>query len=235
MKPVLLCGLLVSAFAGVLACDSETVDPTVGGLGGSGGTGGMGGNVTIVNTTEPCEVGATECVSEGVGRVCPQGPAPGWVYFACGDTELCDMGTCVLDPNQNPSLGLCLAGEQECVSDALARVCATGGNAWLPLACASGTVCSAGECVAVDAGNLYQPCDPPGAVECIGPTRARVCLELPNPFWAEIACPGGCSAGACWTFVPPDAGGDPTDAGDDAGDPAVDAAMADASDASDGG
>jgi hypothetical protein len=192
-----------------------------------------GGDITV-RTTEPCESGATECVSAGVGRVCPEGPEPGWVYFACGDTEVCEMGTCVIDPNLNPTLGLCEPGARQCVSDALARVCSFGGDSWLPDACESGTICSDGECVTVDAGSPYDYCDVPGAVECKSATLARVCLELPNPFWADIACPGGCSAGTCVTFLLSDAGSDATD--DDAGgDPATDAAATDASDASDGG
>jgi hypothetical protein len=220
-------GLLAGASVGIAACDTETVDP----MGGTGGT--SGGDITV-RTTEPCESGATECVSEGVGRVCPEGPEPGWVYFACGDTEVCESGTCVLDPDQNPSLGLCQPGSRQCASDALARVCSLGGDSWIPDVCASGTICSDGERVAVDAGSLYDACDSPGAVECKSATLARVCLELPNPFWADIACPGGCNAGTCLTFTPGDAGNEPPDAGS-VGDPIADAAPADASDASDGG
>lgn len=221
-------GVLACASVGIAACDTETVEPN---SAGSGGTGGMSGGDITVRTTEPCDVDATECVSDGVGRACPDALEPGWIYFACGDTEICDMGSCVLDPNQNPALGLCEPGLRQCASDALARVCSLSGNAWIPDACASGTICSDGECVTVDAGSPYEHCDLPGAVECKSATLARVCLELPNPFWADIACPGGCSAGTCWTFTPGDAG---SDAGS-VGQPIVDAATADASDASDGG
>lgn len=155
------------------------------------------GDDTTVRTTEPCESGNNECVSDKVGRACPAGPEPGWVYFACGDTEVCDNGACVLDESQAGRLGLCQENQKECVSDALARQCAKGGNAWLPLACPSGTVCSAGDCVpAGDAGGL-QICNA-GAVECATEYAVKTC-QNDGSEWVISLCQAGelCQAGAC--------------------------------------
>jgi hypothetical protein len=208
-------GLLVCAGIWVVACTGESSQP--------GGTGGSGGGGVTVRTTEPCEVGATECVSDKVGRACPQGPEPGWVYFACDSTELCENGTCVPDEIQTPRPDLCVEGEKECVSAALARQCARGGDAWLPLACHSGTVCLGGDCVPVEAGAPLQICTAQ-AFECVGETMARVCFE--GTSWAYFPCAGGCRAGTCSTIATDGGSNSP---GPDA-DMLVDAAGSDASD-----
>jgi hypothetical protein len=207
-------GLLLGAAVGVSGCGTEASEPE--GMGGNGGSGGSG-----VRVSEPCAFGVAECVSDTVGRVCPEGDEPGWVYFACGDTEVCDMGTCVLDESQAGRLGLCLAGEKQCVSDALARQCSLGGDSWLPLACRSGTVCSDGDCVPVEAGAPIQICTPQ-SFECATEWMARVCV-VEGTSWTIFGCAGGCSAGTCSTIpidastsVEPDAGG--TDAAPPAGD-----------------
>jgi hypothetical protein len=155
------------------------------------------GDDTTVRTTEPCQAGLNECVSDKVGRACPEGPEPGWVYFACGDTEVCEMGACVLDESQAGRLGLCSEDQKECVSDALARQCAKGGNAWLPLACPSGTVCDQGDCVpAGDAGGI-QICNP-GAVECATEYAVKTC-QNDGSEWVISLCQAGelCQDGAC--------------------------------------
>lgn len=155
------------------------------------------GDDTTVRTTEPCEASSAECVSDKVGRACPEGPEPGWVYFACGDTEICDNGACVLDESQAGRLGLCAEDQKECVSDALARQCAKGGNAWLPLACPAGTVCSEGDCVpAGDAGGL-QICNG-GQVECATEYAVKTC-QNDGSEWVITLCQAGelCQDGAC--------------------------------------
>lgn len=214
----LLLGVLLGAGVAVTGCGDE---PTQ--LGGTGGNGGSGGSGVTVNTTEPCPFGEAECVSDTVGRVCPEGPEPGWVYFACGDTEVCDMGTCVLDESQAGALGLCEPGIKQCVSDALARECDLSGRAWLPVPCVSGTICSDGDCITIEAGAPIQICTPQ-TFECATEWMARVCVTE-GTSWTIFGCAGGCSAGTCSTIpidastsVEPDAGGPdaapPADASD---------------------
>jgi hypothetical protein len=217
MKTLGLClGLFLSGVVGVSGCGNDSSQPA--------GTGGSGGSGVTVRTTEPCAFGAAECVSDTVGRVCPEGDEPGWVYFACGDTEVCDMGTCVLDESQAGQLGLCEPGIKQCVSDALARQCSFGGDAWLPVACQSGTVCLDGDCVTLEAGAPIQICTAQ-AFECATEWMARVCVE--GISWTYFACAGGCSAGTCST-IPTDGGSNPT--APDADASGMDAASADASD-----
>jgi hypothetical protein len=157
------------------------------------------GDDTTVRTTEPCEAGNNECVSDKVGRACPEGPEPGWVYFACGDTEICQMGACVFDEDQSDRLGLCSAETKECVSEALARQCSKAGDAWLPLACAAGTTCQGGDCVPVgaDGGGGVQICNP-GAVQCATEYAVKTC-QNDGSEWIVSLCQAGevCENGAC--------------------------------------
>lgn len=155
------------------------------------------GDDTTLRTNEPCEAQSAECVSDKVGRACPDDDEPGWVYFTCDDGQICSMGACVLDASQAGRLGLCDEGEKECVSDALARQCAKGGNSWVPLACPSGTICDDGDCVpAGDAGGVMV-CDP-GKVECATEYASRTC-QNDGSGWVVKLCSDGevCSDGTC--------------------------------------
>lgn len=147
-------------------------------------------------------VGQRECSGEGF-RICDvQGACLGWsTVTPCMAGASCSAGFCALD---------CASVADPCADEGAAR-CGAGGRqvcvetagclGWSPAeACAAGTACSDGECVAACSG---QACTVANAKKC-HPTDADVvqtcgdfdgdgCLE----WGADVSCDGGqvCSTG----------------------------------------
>ncbi len=100
--------------------------------------------------------------------------------LACDEVKLCTIpnhwcreGTCVET--------LCLPGSKQCLSDAVAQVCAEDGESWMEETCLDETVCAVGVCSEVICT--------PGDAYCEGGKLAK--CDPKGVAWVAIPCPPG--------------------------------------------
>jgi hypothetical protein len=155
---------------------------------------------------EECATGTTECVSENLIRTCLPGEDGNvWLVSQCGANYTCltdpsrrirandedDAGVRVgspdvLPPKQPACVG-CEVGAHECLSDALARYCVSGGI-WQLDACDVGEKCSesSGVCRVGQGPGSVMACEP-GAQACASSKVAKVC-DADGSAWVEQPC-----------------------------------------------
>lgn len=165
--------------------------------------------VTIGNSAcgdEECNRGATECLSDSLIRTCVPGPEGNvWLVSQCGTNFSCltnpslvirasdedDAGVRVgprgtVAATQPACVG-CDVGQHECLSDALARYCVSGGI-WQLDPCNVGEACSdsLGVCTVGTDETLVKACKP-GASACASEKVAKVC-DADGTAWIEQPC-----------------------------------------------
>jgi|GEM_PF-4042791 len=155
---------------------------------------------------EECATGTTECVSDTLIRTCLPGEDGNvWLVSQCGANFSCisdpsrlirsrdedDAGVQVgppetLPPKQPACVG-CDVGAHECLSDALARYCVSGGI-WQLDPCDVGEKCSesAGVCRVGQGPGSVLACEP-GARACASDKVAKVC-DADGTAWVEAPC-----------------------------------------------
>ena len=114
----------------------------------------------------------------------------------CSAPELCSDGACSGDDNGagGAAGGVCTAGETECATDKIRRVCTTEGTTFVAQACDDDEHCVEGECV-VDTGAGL--CDA-GSVRCLDSSTALRCTAE-GVGYEVTDCPDAtaCVDGAC--------------------------------------
>jgi hypothetical protein len=154
---------------------------------------------------EECSRGSTECVSDSLIRTCLPGEDGNvWLVSQCGANFSCisdpsrlirssdeddagvKVGTAGMRPPTQPACVGCEVGAHECLSDALARYCVSGGI-WQLDPCNVGETCSEelGVCRVGD-GSGVQACKP-GTKACASNKVAKVC-DADGSAWVEQPC-----------------------------------------------
>ena len=155
---------------------------------------------------EPCTTGATECVSESLIRTCLPGEDGNvWLVSQCGANFSClsnpsrliqsrdeddagvRVGPAETRPPTQPACVGCEVGAHECLSDALARYCVSGGI-WQLDPCEVGEKCSEalGVCSVGQGSGGVQACEP-GARACASDKVAKVC-DADGSAWIQEPC-----------------------------------------------
>ncbi|HET8938270.1 MAG TPA: hypothetical protein VFN67_32725 [Polyangiales bacterium] len=155
---------------------------------------------------EECERGTTECLSDNLIRTCLPGEDGNvWLVSQCGANFSClsdpsrlirsndedDAGIRVghsdMRPSKQPACVGCDVGAHECLSDALARFCVSGGI-WQLDPCDVGERCadSVGVCRVGQGDGTVQACEP-GAMACASKKVAKVC-DADGTAWIEQPC-----------------------------------------------
>jgi hypothetical protein len=153
-----------------------------------------------------CTSGATECVSDGLIRTCvPSDDGNQWLVSQCSPNTTCltnpslrlpefdendDAGVNAHPSETRPSMqpacvGTCSVGAHECVNDAIARYCVSGG-VWQIDACSVGEKCVKGRCSIGQGTGSVQACTP-GAKACANARVAKVC-DADGSSWVELPC-----------------------------------------------
>ncbi|HEY2735030.1 MAG TPA: hypothetical protein VGI70_13635, partial [Polyangiales bacterium] len=135
-----------------------------------------------------CELGAHECVSDGLVRYCIGGGV--WQLEPCALGQQCSQGACTYGGDS--AVQLCQPGAKACASDTVSKVCDADGSSWIEMPCAANEVCSQDSCTA----DPKSSCDDADA--CLDNKTAIRCQGQAQGFTLQT-CPGDtyCESGRC--------------------------------------
>ncbi len=154
----------------VNGCTGDTVTNVVA----KGDSGGPTMTTADASPQVGCTVGAKECVSADVGRICP--PDGRWLSYPCADGSKCAGGECKIDPN-----AVCTAGTGTCLSATSALRCRANLQGFEQVTCPTDTNCEgAGLCV----GSCIV-----GSSVCLPGGGVGTCAD--GKTYTATACTGG--------------------------------------------